>query len=295
MTVHVVLSNGSDKGVGRTVSYGTVSVKVAKIRFFHCLAVVDLSSPFVLSSPWWWASSRCATMMAKAAARGRALRDGQAAPSPRQRRTGREDGTVGKDFARGLDRAYVRLQPAKCNMLSPRLSPRLSVSGWTSPRNTLFQTVAAAREELDQAAADDLASWEAQMQNPPPINDRTTRFAPIPAPVPRAIATCSYCECCRFPEECALREATDIALPYKARFARLTFPDGALGGTAVSGRTSPRPLPSPTSSLIESFHQMSSRQLRELHKAEESHRSRLIWDEFPLAPLPYREPNVYWP
>ena len=41
VTVHVVLSNGSDKGVGRPVSYRTVqvSVKVAKIRFFHCLAV----------------------------------------------------------------------------------------------------------------------------------------------------------------------------------------------------------------------------------------------------------------
>ena len=95
-------------------------------------------------------------MMAKAAARGRALRDGQAAPSPRQRRPGR-DASVGKDeIAAVMDRAYVRLQPAKCDMLSPRLSPRLSVSGWTSPRNTLFQTVASAREELEQAAADDL-------------------------------------------------------------------------------------------------------------------------------------------
>ena len=133
------------------------------------------------------------------------------------------------------------------------------------------------------------------MRNPPPTSERTTRFASIPAPIPRAIATCSYCECCRFPEECALREATDIALPYKARFARLTFPDGAPEGTAVSGRTSPRPLPFTTTSLIESFRQISSRQLRESHKAEESHRSQRVWDELPLSPLPYREPNVFWP
>ena len=109
------------------------------------------------------------TMLSKAAARGRALRE-QDEASPRQRRRARDDGRPSREFA-PLDRAYVKLQPAKCDMLSPRLSPRLSVSGWVSPRNTVFQTVAAARQELDRAEADDIARWQMQMQNPTPRSE----------------------------------------------------------------------------------------------------------------------------
>lgn len=197
-----------------------------------------------------------------------------------------------------VDPSFVQIKPMKCDMLSPRISPRLSVSGWTSPRNTLFQTLEAARHELDKAAEADARRWITQGRDPPPVNERTTRFAPVPAPIPRNPARCRYgCACCAFPEESALRMAADICLPYKERFARLAFPDNnGPSGNAASGRTSPRALPHTTTSFLTDHGAVnSSRILRESHKANEDDRSRMIWDEVPLAPLPYAEAQVYWP